>query len=174
MRIQKKSTQSLLLSAIMGSMLLLTNLQVEPVLAKSIKPLHESATIKLGELRSFNVYDMEAHDFSASREAVPQEIVEYARTALQASQQLRYDDRAQGLLRFRCANGNCSKIRAEVTDGAGGTVLWKKVQRYRPYPWLDFGFLPDGKRYANHIVSRLSQDYMKTLKAVPLKIEIPE
>lgn len=153
-----------------------------PALAKVDKTKMPVTTVMpaLGDLRSFDVMDMERQDFSASRELIPHEAVEYARTALQNNGHLSYKSPAQGILRFKCENNSCSRIRAEVTEGMDGPVVWSTVQQYRRCPFVDFSFMPDSKKFANTIVSLLAQDYQSVvkvqtaIKAVPAKIQIEE
>ena len=128
----------------------------------------------LGELRTFDVMDIENQNFSASREEVPAEVMEYARAALQNDDRLRYGSPAQGLLRFSCVNNACSRIRAEVTQGYNGPVVWKTEETFEPNVLVNVHFLPDSRRFAKHIVGKLAMDYQKALKPMPMKINIKE
>jgi len=128
----------------------------------------------LGELRSFDVMDIEEHNFSSARENVPAEILEYARTALQNDDRLRYGSPAQGVLRFSCVDNGCSKIRAEVTQGHNGPVVWQTEALFEPSVFVNVHFLPDSKLFAKRIVGRLAVDYQKALKPLPMKINIKE
>lgn len=128
----------------------------------------------LGELRSFDVLDIENHDFSAVRENVPGEIMEYARTAMQNDERLQYQSPAQGILRFTCASKDCYKIRAEVTQGFNGPVVWVTEEIYQPSMWVNTEFIPDSKKFAKQIVEKLAMDYQKAMKPVPMKINIKE
>lgn len=128
----------------------------------------------LSEIRSFDVFDMELNDFSASRENIPHEAVEYARTAMETSRLLNYSSPAQGVLRFKCDNESCSRIRAEVTRGPDGPVVWKTVQQYRHCPLTNFRFMPDSKKFANTVVNMLAQDYKNSMKEVSARIQIQE
>lgn len=128
----------------------------------------------LGELRSFDVMDIERHDFSASRENVPAEILEYARTALQNDDRLRYGSPGQGLLRFSCVDNGCSHIRAEVTQGLNGPVVWQTEEEFEPGFLVNVHFLPDSRHFAKRIVGKLALDYQKALKPLPMKINIKD
>jgi hypothetical protein len=139
----------------------------------NIAPATDTNNI-LGELRSFDVLDMEGHDFSSSRENVPAEILEYARTALQNDDRLRYGSPGQGLLRFSCVNNGCSRIRAEVTQGLNGPVVWQTEELFEPGFLVNIHFLPDSRFFAKRIVGKLAVDYQKALKPLPMKINIQE
>ena len=141
--------------------------------AKHFVPV-SSSTGLLGELQSFEILDIDGHDFSSSRQNVPAEVLEYARTAILNDERLRYRSPAQGLLRFSCANAACSKIRAEVTQGFNGPVVWQTEQTYEPSFWVNFSFMPDSKKFARQVVDKLAADYQKALKPVPVKINIQE
>lgn len=141
--------------------------------ASGMIPISNSYSV-LGELQSFDVLDMESHDFSSSRENVPAEVLEYARTALQNEERLRYGSPAQGLLRFSCANQECSRIRAEVIQGLNGPVVWQTEKTYEPNVWVNVHFMPDSKKFAKQIVDKLAMDYQKSIKPLPLKINIKE
>lgn len=139
----------------------------------AIVPASDSSSL-LGELRSFDVMDIEPQNFSATRENVPAEVMEYARAALQTDERLRYGSPAQGLLRFICANHACTRIRAEVTQGYNGPVVWHMESTYEPNVFINVQFLPDSKRFAKRVVGRLAMDYQKALKPLPMKINIKE
>jgi hypothetical protein len=128
----------------------------------------------LGEMQSFDVMDIEKHDFSAIRENVPAEVLEYARTALQNDDRLEYGSPADGILRFSCAKEDCSKIRAEVTQGLNGPVVWETEATYQPNVLVNVHFMPDSKKFAKHIVQKLAMDYQKAMKPSPMKINIKE
>lgn len=136
-------------------------------------PVSNSYSV-LGDLQSFDVVDMESHDFSSTRENVPAEVLEYARTALQNEERLAYGSPAQGLLRFSCANQDCSKIRAEVTQGLNGPVVWQMERTYQPNVLVNVHFMPDSKRFAKQIVDKLAMDYQKSIRPLPIKINIKE
>ena len=139
-----------------------------------IIPVSNSGNSLLGEIRSFDVMDIENSNFSSARENVPAEVLEYARSALQNDERLRYGSPAQGLLRFSCANSPCSVIRAEVTQGSDGPVVWQTEERFEPSMLVNVHFLPDGKRFARRIDNKLALDYQKSLKPMPTKINIQE
>lgn len=128
----------------------------------------------LATLQNFEVRDIEPQDFSAQREDIPHEALEYARTAMEHEARLHYDSPAQGILRLKCDNANCSRIRAEVSQGTDGPVVWHYTEQYRISPLRDFGFVPDGRKFANKIVSQLAQDYEKARKASSHRIQITE
>ena len=137
-------------------------------------PVSNSGNSLLGEIRSFDVMDIERSEFSSDRESVPAEILEYARSAMQNDERLRYGSPGQGLLRFHCANSACSVIRAEVTQGSDGPVVWQTDARFEPSILVNVHFMPDGKRFARRIINQLALDYQKSLKPLPTKINIPE
>jgi hypothetical protein len=126
---------------------------------------------ELGALQSIEVRSFEQRDFSVSRDASPPELAEYARTAIQNDERLRYASPGQGVLHFYCDAPGCSKIRAELTQGESGPVLWQAVEMYRPMVTLTE---PDPRKLAKRLIERLASDYEKALKAVPLKINITE
>lgn len=138
------------------------------------EPKQELSSTKLGELRSFGVSDMPAQNFAPSQDDLPQELVEYARVAIQNDHRLHYDSPAQGVLHLSCANQSCARIHAEVTDGVSGPVVWQTDMQYRLNPLIDFTFLPDSKKFANKLINKLAEDYQQTLKATPQKIQIKE
>lgn len=179
MRAMNALTSAALLLAIGAVIPLGVNL---PAQAKADKPKAPVSTAlpALGELSTFDVFGMERQDFSAERQNIPHEAVEYARTALQNNDHLKYSSPAQGVLRFKCENTSCSRIRAEVTQGVDGPVVWQTVQQYKRCPFVDFSFMPDSKKFANSIVSLLAHDYQNLLKVrtaitpVSTKIQIEE
>lgn len=142
--------------------------------ASSQKAVDVLRPVSLGDLRSFNVFDIEKTSFSAEREAVPPEVVEYTRAALQTDSLLHYDAAGQGVLKFQCQDAGCHRVKAELTYGENGPVLWSISRLYKECPFVSFRFQPDSKAFANKVVSRLAQDYQKALKATPAKIEITE
>lgn len=142
--------------------------------APSEKTVDALRPVSLGDLRSFNVFDLEKTSFSADREAVPPEIVEYTRAALQTDNLLHYDAAGQGVLKFQCQDAGCHRVKAELTYGENGPLLWSVSKLYKQCPFVSFRFQPDSKAFANKVVSRLAQDYQKALKVTPAKIEIPE
>ena len=91
--------------------------------------LVKNESVNLGDLRSFGIYDMPAHDFAASRdENVPAEVVEYTRTALQHDKRLQYKSPADGMLHFYCDNTLCTRFKIELTHGAEGPVVLRNKQ----------------------------------------------
>jgi hypothetical protein len=134
--------------------------------------VRESSQPSLGELVSFDVFGLEKTSFSALRENVPPEITEYARAAIQADSRLHYSSPAQGVLKFECANSGCNRIRAQVTRGVDGPVLWESSRLYRHCPFVRFSFQPDSKKFAYQMVEKLAHDYQSALKASTVKIEI--
>jgi len=132
----------------------------------------ESAHPSLGGLVSFDVFGLEKTSFSALRENVPPEITEYARAAIQADPRLNYISPGQGILKFECANSGCNRIRAQVTQGLDGPVLWQASRLYRHCPFVRFSFQPDSKKFAYKMVEQLARDYQSALKASTVKIEI--
>ena len=147
--------------------------------AKSTKDMpppkpEEQIFTGLANLQSFEVRDMEPQDFSAQRQDIPHEAIEYARTAIEQDARLHYESPAQGVLNLKCDNPTCSRIRAEVTRGEDGPVVWQYTQQYRLCPLRDLSFLPDSRKFANRIVNQLAQDYQKALKASNGRIQITE
>ncbi len=132
----------------------------------------ESAHPSLGGLVSFDVFGLEKTSFSALRENVPPEITEYARAAIEADPRLHYTSPGQGILKFECANSGCNRIRAQVTQGLDGPVLWQTSRLYRHCPFIRFSFQPDSKKFAYQMVEQLARDYQSALKASTVKIEI--
>lgn len=128
-------------------------------------------TPTLADLRAFNIFDLEQNAFSTEREAVPAEVVEYAKAALQSDALLRYDPAAPGVLKFHCQDSGCYRIKAELSYGEGGPVLWHTSRLYKACPFLRFRFQPDSKAFAGKMISRLSQDYQKALKAASAQSE---
>ncbi|WP_373531661.1 hypothetical protein [Vampirovibrio sp.] len=126
----------------------------------------------LAGLRSFDVFGLEKASFSAFRENVPPEITEYARAALQADTRFEYSSPGQGVLKFECVDFKCNRIRAEVTHGVDGPVLWQTARVYRHCPLIRFSFQPDSKKFAYRMVEQLGRDYQNALKASRVKIEI--
>jgi hypothetical protein len=129
---------------------------------------------KLAQIQDFEVHDIELQDFAVGRENIPHETIEYARTALQNESHLQYKSPAQGILNFHCENTGCSKIRAEVTQGVGGPVIWQFRQQYRVCPLLDFGLVPDSKKFAAKIVKQLAKDYQQAIQSTDNRIQITE
>ena len=130
---------------------------------------------QLAALHSFGLLDMEPYDFSATRENIPAEVQEYARTALQNDGRLQYQSlAAEGVLRFRCVNSSCATIRAEVTQGLHGPVVWATEQVYVPSIWVNVHFMPDSQKFARQIVNKLALDYQQALKPSGVKINIEE
>lgn len=142
--------------------------------AVNSKRAAEQVFAGLATLQNFEVRDMEPQDFSAQREDIPHEAIEYARTALEHEARLHYDSPAQGILSLKCDNASCSRIRAEVSQGADGPVVWHYTEQYRICPLRDFSFVPDSRKFANKIVNQLAQDYEKALKAGSHRIQITE
>lgn len=174
MRTTNRSIQALLAAGLVISML-----PVGLALAKGASAEREQAKAELkastdsvlGDLHSFDVHGMEQLDFSSERQAVPPEIIEYARTALQTDDRLRYQSPGQAVLHFSCQSPQCGMVKAEVTIGEDGPVVWSTVQRYRAMVSLGD---PDPRKFAQKVVERLGADYQKSMKAVPLKINIKE
>ncbi len=130
---------------------------------------------QLAAMHSFGVLDMEPYDFSAAREPIPAEVQEYARTAIQNDGRLQYQSlAAEGVLRFRCVNSSCSIIRAEVTQGSDGPVVWATEAVYQPSIWVNVHFLPDSQKFARQIVDKLASDYQQALTPSSVKINIEE
>lgn len=130
--------------------------------------------ITLGDLRSFEIPEFEVHEFSTEQGSVPPEIGQFARTAIQGNQLLRYSSPGEGFLRFRCEGYKgfgCGRIRAEVTAGTDGPVVWSTVRTYDPFFTV---FEPNPRRFAREVVGQLGEDYRKAMKAVPMKIQIKE
>ncbi len=127
---------------------------------------------QLGMVQSLDVLGWETSSFSARRESVPPEIAEYARAALQEQSQLPYQSPADAVLKFECADSGCYRVRAQVTQGAEGPVLWEHAEVYRRCPLMRFTFQPDGKKFARRMVNRLTVDYQNALKPNMAKIEI--
>lgn len=139
--------------------------------AEKATPAHP---ISLGDLRAFNVFDLEKSSFASEREGVPAEVIEYTRSALQASNLLRYDPASPGMLKFQCQDSGCHRIKTELTYGEDGPVLWRTSTLYKSCPLMNFHFQPDSKAFTNKVLARLTRDYQKALKAMPAKIEIHE
>jgi hypothetical protein len=152
-------------------------LPVQPGWAKK-KPqteLVKNESVNLGDLRSFGIYDMPKHDFAATRdENVPAEVVEYTRTALQSDKRLSYKSPADGMLHFYCDNTLCTRFKIELTHGPDGPVVWRTIQNYRFLPGMEFHFAPNNRKFAQKVVDLLADDYQKTIKPVPEKIQIKE
>lgn len=140
--------------------------------ASATKAAPASSHLTLGGLASFDVFGLEQASFSTERENVPPEIAEYARAALQTDNRFRYESPGQGVLRFECEDSGCDRIRAEVTQGPDGPVLWQTSKVFRHCPFIRFTFQPDSKKFAHKMVERLAQDYQNALKASATKIEI--
>jgi hypothetical protein len=131
----------------------------------------------LGDVQSFEVQGLEAYDFSAGRQEFPPELAEYIRTAILNDNRLHYSSPGQGILRLSCDNTRCSQVRAEVTNGTDGGVVWKAVKDYSRNPLFTLDGLPNARQFANKMVEQLAQDYEKSLKATPTaaaKIQIKE
>lgn len=126
----------------------------------------------LSDLRAINIFDLEKNPFSTDREAVPAEVVEYAKASLQTNTLLRYDPSATGVLKFQCQDSGCYRIKAELTYGEAGPVLWQSSAVYKSCPFLSFRFQPDSKAFATKMINRLSQDYQKALKASVAQHEV--
>jgi hypothetical protein len=125
----------------------------------------------LGELRSFEVHQFEKYDFSSSREMVPPEIVQYARTAIQNDERFTYRSPGAGIVHFYCDGPLCGRIRMEVTQGQDGPVVWKASRQYRPL----LGFIqPDGRKFAKKLVKDLAADYESAIKEIPVTIPIKD
>lgn len=127
---------------------------------------------QLGLVQSLDVADWGTASFSPDREGVPPEIAEYARAALQAQSHLQYNSPADAVLKFECADSGCYRVRAQVSQGEGGPVLWEHTAVYKRCPLMRFTFLPDGKKFAHLMVERLTQDYQNAQKPNMAKIEI--
>ncbi len=130
--------------------------------------------VSLGDVTSFEVYDPKRPEFSTERGEVPAEISEYARVAIQNERRLQYNSPAKGVLRFQCVDIGCYRIKAQVTYGTDGPVLWKASKQFRQCPLTNFGFQPDGKKFAVKMVNQLANDYQKSVHSSPAKIEIHE
>jgi len=126
---------------------------------------------ELGEIRTFEVRSFEPQDYSTTRDEVPPEMPEYARSALLNDIRFRYASPGEGLLRFSCAGFFCHRIRAEVTLGENGPVVWKTERLYRKFFMVTD---PDTRRFARSVVEQLGADYANSLQAVPEKIQIKE
>ena len=136
-----------------------------------------SSAIRLNDLRTFSVHDMQSHEFSPVSANFPYEVVEYARLAIQNEPRLKYEsfpNPPQGVLRFSCVNEGCSRIQAEISHGLDGPVVWRTVRQYRPRPFINFGFFPNSKKFAGKIVKELAKDYQSTVEAAPRKIQITD
>ncbi|WP_303675011.1 hypothetical protein [Vampirovibrio chlorellavorus] len=127
---------------------------------------------QLGGVQSLDVLGWETAGFSARRESVPPEIAEYARAALQEQSNLPYQSPADAILKFECADSGCYRVRAQVSQGTDGPVLWEHSEVYRRCPLMRFTFQPDGKKFARRMVNRLTLDYQNALKPNMAKIEI--
>lgn len=131
-------------------------------------------SVTLGDLHTFDVHDFDGRNFSTERSSVPPEIGEFVRTAIQSNQVLRYSAPGEGMLRFRCEGlygVGCGRIRAEVTVGQDGPVVWSTVRTYDRFLSVSE---PNPRKFAREVVGQLSEDYRKAMKAVPLKIQIGE
>lgn len=138
----------------------------------SLSPAWSDDRLSLGDIQSFEVRSFETQDFSAIRKQAPPEMVEYARTALQNDKRLEYKSPGQGVLHFYCDNDFCGRIRATVTWGQDGPVVWETVQRYqKPF---SLRFQPDSRKFTQSIVNQLASDYEKAMKASPDKIQIQD
>jgi hypothetical protein len=126
----------------------------------------------LGDLQTFDVHAFEPREFSVGREmAVPPEMGEYARMAIQTDGRLNYSSPGQGVLHFRCDSASCGRIRAEITVGRDGPVVWSTIRTFRPMLTVQD---PNPRKFAREVVEQLGADYSKALKAVPLKIQIKD
>ena len=127
---------------------------------------------QLGMVQTLDVQDWTTASFSASRESAPPEIAEYARAALQEQPHMRYQSPADAILKFECADSGCYRVRAQVTQGVDGPVVWEHSEVYRRCPLMRFTFQPDSKKFARLMVDRLTLDYQNALKPNMAKIEI--
>lgn len=125
----------------------------------------------LGEVRTFEVRTFEPQDYSSKRGEIPPEMSEYARSAVLNDARFRYASPGDGLLRFSCAGPFCRRVRAEVTLGEDGPVVWQTERLYRKVLTVAD---PDNRQFTRAIVDQLGADYEKSLKAVPMKIQIRE
>jgi hypothetical protein len=125
----------------------------------------------LGDLQTFDVHAFEPREFSVGREDVPPELGEYARMAIQTDERLSYSSPGQGVLRFRCDTAACGRIRAEITVGQDGPVVWSTVRTFRPMLTVQD---PNPRKFAREVVAQLGADYSNALKAVPVKIQIKD
>lgn len=141
---------------------------------KTTPTVTASALMTLGKLGSFEISAKERGGFSSERGEVPPELAEYARTALQKDTRLNYASPAQGILKFQCEDSDCHRIKAEVTYGEDGPVLWQDSRLYKLCPFINFRFLPDSQKFARKMVEQLAQDYEAAVKAGSIKIEIKE
>lgn len=125
----------------------------------------------LGDLRSFEVHEFEAQNFSSDREKVPPEIVEYVRTAIQNDERFTYRSPGEGIVRLYCDSPLCGRIRMEITQGQDGPVVWKASRQFRPVVTL---VEPNARKFAKNLVSDLAAEYEKAIKENPATIPIKE
>lgn len=118
----------------------------------------DDRAFQLADVRTFDVHGFERHYFAVQRDALPSEVIEYARTAIQQHRQLRYDTPGEAVLHFHCASNNCNRVRVELTHGEDGPVLWQSEHRYRSFfsPKA-----PNSRQFAQRIVQQLAQDYIQ-------------
>lgn len=140
----------------------------------SAPPAKMEALTSLGAVKTFDVHDIERAEFSAAREGVPPEIAEYARAAIRNDKRFRYDSPAGGILSFHCADAGCHWVRAQVNAGQDGPVVWQTTKLFKTYSFLSFTFMPDTRNFANKIVTRLAQDYQKSSRQYPARLQIHE
>jgi hypothetical protein len=127
--------------------------------------------VSLGDIHTFEVHQFEKEDFSAGREKVPPEIVEYARTAIQNDERLLYRSPGEGIVHLYCDSPQCGRIRMEVTQGVDGPVVWKTSRQFRaPIVFVE----PDSRKFAKKLVNELATDYELAIKETPATIPIKE
>lgn len=140
----------------------------EPSLSGSVQ------SVGLRGIQKIDVLGMEPFDFSSDRQNVPPELVEFMRSAIRNEPRLPYASPADGVLRLRCEDSQCNRIRAELSQGLEGPVVWQRVEVYRKNPLFTFHFLPDSRLFANRLIEQLAQDYSQSLKPSAVKIQIKD
>ncbi len=123
----------------------------------------------LGQVTSFEVESFPHWEFSVDNGRVNPEILEYARRELQQSKLLQTASPGEALLHFYCQGANCRTVRAEVTLGKEGPVIWQTVVKYTKNPFHTYR---DSHGLAEKVIQQLSADYQKSLEEVPVKIDI--
>lgn len=149
--------------------LLAALLLAAPIVLADSKPAVDTTSATLGQVTSFEVEAFPRWEFGVDNGRMDPELLEYARRELEKDNRLTTGSPGEAVLRFVCVSAGCYKIRAEVTLGKDGPVIWQTMKTYTRNPFRTFR---NNHGLAEEIIDSLAADYEKSAREVPVKIDI--